>query len=286
MKRHSAPTSQQQCLLALLRYARPLLHCSPLSSPCPVISTLVHCCLITSLSVLNLTGPRSFSLALTHPQPINSLTHPLSFSHSNLWLSQMHLRCPQSTYVGTARLPGYKWIIDTRGYANIVQTSSPSHSPSNPNPNTNTNSTEDEVWGLVYTLTPPDERNLDKNEGVPVAYTKENLTVEFFPASSSPSSSPSSSASESAKRIPALVYIDRTRTAESEPKQEYIYRMNRGIEDALRMGVPEEYVERVLRRFIPDDHGGEGGNEAKQLALKQAGRFREERGGRRRSSRL
>ena len=39
---------------------------------------------------------------------------------SNMWQAQMRTRCPQSLLLGPATLHGYRWIINTRGYANIV----------------------------------------------------------------------------------------------------------------------------------------------------------------------
>ena len=48
-----------------------------------------------------------------------------------------------------------------------------------------------------------------------------------------------------------LVYINRLRTAEDRPRGEYVGRMNEAISDALNIGAPEEYVEKVIRKFIP-----------------------------------
>jgi hypothetical protein len=39
------------------------------------------------------------------------------------------------------------------------------------------------------------------------------------------------------------------------PREEYVYRMNMGIHDAVERGVPIEYVERYMRPFIPDEKG-------------------------------
>ncbi|KAL9584321.1 MAG: hypothetical protein Q9203_004702, partial [Teloschistes exilis] len=55
------------------------------------------------------------------PDPRPLPNHPenkqtLYFAYgSNLWLHQMSLRCPSSVYVGVARLPNYRWIINARG---------------------------------------------------------------------------------------------------------------------------------------------------------------------------
>ncbi|KAK4136875.1 hypothetical protein BT67DRAFT_374403, partial [Trichocladium antarcticum] len=85
---------------------------------------------------------------------------------SNLWQHQMTLRCPSSPYVGIGRLRGYTWFINARGYANIAPAPSPDSG--------------DEVWGLVYDLAEQDEAQLDRNEGVPYAYVKRVVDVEFL----------------------------------------------------------------------------------------------------------
>ena len=69
-----------------------------------------------------------------------------------------------------------------------------------------------------------------------------------------------------------LVYIDRNRTTDHKPKAEYIYRMNRGIEDGLKAGIPKDYVEQALRQFIPERVS----EEVKALAMKQASGFEDE----------
>ena len=86
---------------------------------------------------------------------------------SNLWRAQMAARCPDSPFRGIARLRSYRWLINERGYANVAKTDG------DPGPG---------VWGLVYELAPQDEAQLDANEGVPVAYEKRLLEVDFWPA--------------------------------------------------------------------------------------------------------
>src|SRR5438045_576181 len=66
---------------------------------------------------------------------------------SNLWLSQMALRCPSSRYIGSASLPGYRWQINERGYANIARVAPDAR-----------------VQGLVYDISPTDEERLDVHE--------------------------------------------------------------------------------------------------------------------------
>lgn len=192
----------------------------------------------------------------------------------------MRLRCPSSKYLGVARLGNYKWIINDRGYANVVETSS--SNTTNYTNNTISSADHDHVYGLVYTLTPTDESLLDKNEGVPIAYQKEHLRTSFW---SSDHGSWVDVTKPATAEMEMLVYIDRNRTSEDEPKKEYIYRMNRGIDDAVKMGVPREYVDSVMRRFIPaePDEGdmevGQGKKrEEMEKALQQAKRFEDESG--------
>jgi len=186
---------------------------------------------------------------------------------SNLWLDQMSRRCPSSPFTGVGRLRGYQWIINARGYANI----------------TKTNSSADEVWGLIYELTPEDEERLDINEGVPEAYEKRIINVEFWDKGTLLRDN--SECRESTAEIPPpasvegmLVYIDFKRSSGegNKPKAEYVHRMNEGIRDALKEGVPRSYIDRVLRAYIPAEH--EADHTAKELALKQAVSFVDESG--------
>ncbi|KAH7062863.1 hypothetical protein BKA63DRAFT_572873 [Paraphoma chrysanthemicola] len=204
---------------------------------------------------------------------------------SNLWLHQMSIRCPDAKYLGIARLSNYTWIINDRGYANVVQI------PSSTSPTSFTKGEEEaeedyasEVYGLVYSLTPADESRLDKNEGVPIAYTKERLPCAFWSAGKP--SDPVSPHSKIDVTEPAdetldmLVYIDRQRIEPDEPRKEYVYRMNRGIEDAVSVGVPEGYVDAVMRKYIPGEKEEErdGDGEMAEFARGQARQFKDESG--------
>lgn len=197
---------------------------------------------------------------------------------SNLWLHQMSQRCPSSTYLGIARLDNYRWMINSRGYANVVQVTNSTSPVSTTEENRIDYSSV--VYGLVYTLTPHDEAALDRNEGVPIAYNKEVLDVEFwaFPPQTSSSLQQSSSphidvVNRKGKTGKMLVYIDRNRTEDAAPKKEYVYRMNMGIRDAVAEGMPEEYVDSVLRKFIPAGRD----EEVRGVAERQALAFEDER---------
>jgi gamma-glutamylcyclotransferase len=205
-----------------------------------------------------------------------SPTQTIYFAYgSNLWLHQMRTRCPTSTYLGVALLKNYTWIINSRGYANVIEQTKKSQ-PSSSDTTTSTTS-QSSVYGLVFSLAPSDESQLDKNEGVPIAYTKEHLACDFWKAKDSSSGLDTSKPpTETGKRM--LVYIDRKRVAEDTPKDEYVYRLNRGIDDALKMGVPKSYVDGVMRKFIPGEGEDGKGKRMEEKALKQAEKFVDESG--------
>ena len=136
----------------------------------------------------------------------------------------MNRRCPNNKYVGVGNIIDQEWIINERGYANIIETLT------------------ERVYGLVYELGPGDEKRLDKFEGFPEAYTKHTMEVWLEGEDGDGEVGPG---------VEALVYIDKKRTKEGKPKEEYIHRINKGVDDATAKGMPEDYVEAYIRRFIP-----------------------------------
>lgn len=199
---------------------------------------------------------------------------------SNLWQHQMHQRCPSSKFLGIVRLKGFKWIIYQRGFANIVEVDSHKEEEGTEKEEEKEEGDyRNQVWGMMYSLEEEDEKLLDEREGVPVAYRKEWIECEFWTVPEAAAAAASASSSreeeeeevvkkvvdeEKKKRKPAditkrpgkekmLVYINREMTDEGEIRKEYISRMNCGIKDAVKEGLPREYVEQVLRRWIPAD---------------------------------
>ena len=84
---------------------------------------------------------------------------------SNMHLTQMADRCPGSIFKGKGRLLGYRWQINERGVANIVE------------------SRNDYVEGVIYEIDQGDRRRLDRNEGVGRGYySAEHLQVQFTPS--------------------------------------------------------------------------------------------------------
>ncbi|KAF4985149.1 hypothetical protein FDECE_16782 [Fusarium decemcellulare] len=175
---------------------------------------------------------------------------------SNLSTEQMLQRCPHSTPVGLAYLEGWKWIINGRGYANVVQLpfeeNDTRESADNPSSSSSSSSRKakgkekavekDGVYGLLYLLPPQDEERLDDYEGVPWAYQKFKVNVKW------------AHSKEGDQTLRALIYIDGMRVEEDVPRNEYVDRMERGIEDAVEnWGLDEEWADRVMRRFWAEE---------------------------------
>ena len=101
------------------------------------------------------------------------------------------------------------------------------------------------MYGFVYEIGSKDEQSLDVYEGVPSAYEKKTIPLELIIDSGD---------GETEKRtIDALVYIDGIRTSRDLPKTEYIQRINMAIKDALQKGIPQSFVDKYIRPFIPSE---------------------------------
>lgn len=140
---------------------------------------------------------------------------------SNLSTEQMLRRCPSSTPIGLGHLPGMKWIINSRGYANVVA-----------------DDKKDGVgiYGLLYLLPPQDEDSLDMYENVPWAYNK--FTKEVTRVTNEKGQK-----IEGEETLSALVYIDVERTTGDLPNAEYVVRMETGIKECVEeWGMGEDYA--------------------------------------------
>jgi gamma-glutamylcyclotransferase (GGCT)/AIG2-like uncharacterized protein YtfP len=125
---------------------------------------------------------------------------------------QMNIPCPDHFYFGNGILKGFRWIISTHGYANIIK------------------SDVDEVQGVVYKISEADEISLDKYEGVRSrSYRREMKDIEIDKTIYS-----------------CLVYIDPIEE-EGKPKEEYINRIKIGVEDAE---LHQKYVERYIIKYL------------------------------------
>ncbi|KAF4999658.1 hypothetical protein FGRMN_2307 [Fusarium graminum] len=199
------------------------------------------------------------------PRPIRA-PRTLYFAYgSNLCLAQMARRCPNSVFKGKATLDGYRWQINERGVANVVPAGS-GHS----------------VEGLIYTISPKDQRTLDRNEGVAKSfYQKYVLTVTLEPHRqytnfktarlahllaenrTSILDDEVQSSDVLAERamthndepphvqeVRALVYVSDNYTADGSIREEYIARMQNAINDAVAMGVSRSFVDTYMVPFV------------------------------------
>ncbi|KAI1486705.1 hypothetical protein F5X96DRAFT_217738 [Biscogniauxia mediterranea] len=196
---------------------------------------------------------------------------------SNLSTAQMRARCPASEPLALAHLAGWSWIINERGYANIVikknaEASSPSSPPPPPSSSSSASTAppslggatsgagekeEEGVYGLLYRLDPSDELALDACEGVPWAYERRlvDVVVVGAPVAASENNKGRDDDNLRAGSVlrGVLAYVDGRRVGPSRPRTEYVGRMNCGIEEAVSVwGLPREYVDGVMRRFIPE----------------------------------
>ncbi|KAK4213457.1 hypothetical protein QBC37DRAFT_422925 [Rhypophila decipiens] len=169
---------------------------------------------------------------------------------SNLWLEQMAKRCPGSSFMGRGTLQGYRWQINQRGVANIVEAPS------------------DSVEGLVFSVTAKDERALDRNEGVAKKfYERQDLriTLQEHPLRMNQKTSQVArwlehnrdnldanidlSHSRQETR-PALVYISDKYKEDGPIREEYIKRMQNAAADAVALGVSQSWVDRAMGQYI------------------------------------
>lgn len=201
---------------------------------------------------------------------------------SNLSTEQMRERCPYSTAVGLGKMTGWKWIINRRGYANIVELGEEDEDAVMREEDEDSEDSGEEkeaeeevveevkeqkgkgvmqdigeevseVYGMLYLLPTEDEERLDRYEGVPWAYEKVYLEADWVSHTQAVSTNGGTYVREELTPVKVLVYIDYKRVKEGKPKEEYVGRMERGIRDAVgNWGMSEEYADRVMRRFWVD----------------------------------
>lgn len=202
---------------------------------------------------------------------------------SNMSTEQMRERCPTATAVGLAKTVGWRWIINRRGYANIVRVIGGEELYAGREEEEDDEDEDDgkdgedgeekggkgkgrvvdkggdgeedddEIYGMLYLLSTEDEERLDQCEGVPWAYEKLYLEAGWVSAVEIITyTDGSETRREEFMAVKALAYIDFRRTREGRPTEEYVARLEKGIEDARAWGMSEAYADRVMRRFWVD----------------------------------
>lgn len=214
----------------------------------------------------------------TQPSPVPVPTAPapkpkyLYFAYgSNLSPTQMKARCnknPSSSKpLAIATLPHWRWLICEAGYANVL----PPSGLRVPNQDSETahkipiSGSADAVYGVLYEMDLRDEKILDGYEGIdPHAVPADG---QFVDVDVRPKEQGKGSYNKwfveanvvtwldderEGEKVKVLVYVDENCVTLSEPKFEYIARMNRGIRESVQLGVPQQWVDEVIRKFIPE----------------------------------
>ncbi len=169
--------------------------------------------------------------------------------------------------LAVAHLPNWTWIINQRGYANVVPPSLQLDSLLSKATTTNDVLPSTGVYGLLYAMDPEDEQSLDIYEGVDVQRRPSSVSESGLPLHMRPTEQglgaynkwyitvrvvkvlDATVAVDDIERV--LVYVDELRIKESLPRDEYVLRMNKGIQEAMVLGLPEGWVDKVMRPFIP-----------------------------------
>ncbi|CAG7948730.1 unnamed protein product [Penicillium olsonii] len=208
------------------------------------------------------------------PAPPSTVSKYYYFAYgSNLSPTQMAARCTKnpssSKPLAIATLPHWRWLICDAGYANVLppaglrvpnQDSEPAHEIP-------VSGSEDTVYGVLYEMDPRDERILDMYEGIDVHAEESDgqfVDVEVRPKEQGRGSYNKwfvnvgavewlDGREDPTAEVKVLVYVDENCVTLSEPNFEYIARMNRGIRESVQLGVPQRWVDEVIRKFIPPE---------------------------------
>lgn len=154
---------------------------------------------------------------------------------SNLSPRSLQQRCPGSLYIGLARLTGWRFIITTLGFGNIV--------PGN---------ADDEVYGSLHFLTAQHEAALDKSEEVPRWHIKRKFSVEAVPSVGD------NVIFKGGEKLEVMTYVDIERTTPGHISKEYIFLMRKAVRDGQMIGVPNAYFDKYWASFLPEDETGGG----------------------------
>ncbi|MBW3564678.1 MAG: gamma-glutamylcyclotransferase [Acidobacteria bacterium] len=131
----------------------------------------------------------------------------------------MRKRCPEARFVSSATLTGWRFLINSNGWATIV-----------PAP-------EDVVFGCLWILSEADEHRLDSYEDVAGGLYEKTIV---FPGP---------------KGDRAMTYVATNRQPGS-PNPDYLERIIGALEN---LDAPPEYVSSIVTRFPPGKSEGHAG---------------------------
>ena len=212
----------------------------------------------------------------------SSKTGTLYFAYgSNLSPFQMRLRCsvrPEQSSVPVAitRLEGWEWFICESGYANVKPVPLGKREQSHVISEPDDLSERQYVYGVLYDMAPEDVTYLDGFEGCgphqdpfpednpdpdPVKrrrkphlqrnrdYNKLYLPVTVTKWLTDPTRLGITD-SHAGNEIDVLVYVDENRLEEGEIVPSYIGRMNRAIRESVELGMPLEWMNKTMRKWV------------------------------------
>lgn len=204
---------------------------------------------------------------------------------SNLSFSQMGLRCPDSRFQGRASLHNYRFQINQRGYAKVIP--DPSSFVEglcyslNVRDEGRLDRNEGVPWAyqkvvLDVALFPPAEKGgLRGRRIMEIVEERKKRSQETLEAlmdgeeegDRANAEVPATNAAEAAAEVPgmstepvpepakALVYLSDVYTTPDRPWDEYITRMELGLQEALDLGVSQTYVDNEVRPFLVEGKG-------------------------------
>ena len=133
---------------------------------------------------------------------------------SNMSWQELRSWCPSAEFVTVARLPDHR--LDFTRYSQRRRGGVADVVPSN----------GDEVWGVVYDIPSDELPALDRKEGVPNAYQRQDVSVIV----------------QAGERAKALTYTVVQKVPTERPSQAYVDLILKG---ARERGLPAEYVRKL-----------------------------------------
>lgn len=162
----------------------------------------------------------------------------------------MAARCPSSIFLGLAILEGFRFQINERGVANVLQ------------------SDADFVEGLMFLVSSTDQKRLDRNEGVNKGFYEGRRLPMRLRELDQPINTVDLARMMSDQgtrceildnfaqmptqelRIEALIYVSSQYCNDGCIRQEYSHRMQRAVTDALLLGLSNFYIDKFVDPFI------------------------------------
>lgn len=151
-------------------------------------------------------------------------------------------------------------MINETGYANIVP-----------------GEADDEVWGSLCFLSRRDEMALDESEGVPWLYEKMKLKVRRVPQEDA--GSEWKSGNVQGEEVEATAYVDVQRLTDGRIEREYVVWVRKAVEDAKLCGLPDVYVNKYIRKFLPTSDAANDGLPEQDIMMVRTMRFGEKDAG-------